>query len=386
MSALAAVLFWATAGAVTATYFLYPAALWVAVRLRRARAREWQPAADPPRVTVVVVAYNEAAVIAGRLRNLAALDYPRDRLDIVVLSDGSTDGTEEVARAAAPAHARVVHSPARSGKSGTLSRAQDLLEGEIVAFTDANSEFEADALRHLVAPFADPTVGCVVGCLRYTNTTRPQVARGEGLYWRYENGLKALESALGSTIVANGSIYAVRRRHLRLDVTHVDFDSLLPLKVLQAGDRVVFAPDARASEEAAESLGEEFRRKVRIINQQIWGLREVGGLLSRRTLRVFAAVFFHKILRWSVPFALAVNIVAAWSLPEGALRTAALGAHGLVAAAGAAGWLLPAVGLPAGPLRSVTYFWAVNLASAVAAAASLAGRRFVAWETARSAR
>jgi cellulose synthase/poly-beta-1,6-N-acetylglucosamine synthase-like glycosyltransferase len=381
---VAEALFWLTAGAVAATYLLYPGTVW-ALSCLKGMVHEPAPGREP-RVTLVVAAHNEEAVIDRRLKNLSGLDYPVGRLDILVLSDGSNDGTAEVARAAAPSNAEVVHYPQRRGKSGVLRESLPRITGEIVAFTDANCLYEPGTLRHLVASFADPQVGCAVGCLIYSNTDSPQVAAGEGLYWRYENLLKTWESRLGSTIVANGSIYAIRRRFLELDVTHVDFDSLLPLKVLRQGFRVVFETRARAWEKAAETLAEEFRRKVRIINQQIWGLLEVGGLLTWRTRWAAVALFFHKLLRWSVPFLLLANLVAALIMPASGLRTMALAAHAAVALAAITGWILQRGGWPAGPLRTATYFWAVNLASALAVVSFLAGHRIFAWEKARSTR
>jgi len=381
---VAETLFWLTAVAVATTYFLYPAAVWALSRVSGGDRRNGM--GEEPRVTLVVAAHNEEAVIGRRLRNLSELDYPVERLDILVLSDGSDDQTAERARSAAPANATVIHFPRRRGKSGVLRESLPRITGEIVAFTDANSLYEAQTLRHLVAPFADPQVGCAVGCLSYSNTDNPQVAAGEGLYWRYENLLKTWESRLGSTIVANGSIYAIRRQFLDLDVTHVDFDSLLPLKVLRQGARVIFEPRARATEKAAETLGEEFRRKVRIINQQIWGLLEVGGLLTWRTRWAAVALFFHKLLRWSVPFLLVGNLVAALVMPASGLRTLALAAHATVAVTALIGWILQRAGWPAGPLRTATYFWAVNLASALAVLSFLAGHRIFAWEKANSTR
>jgi cellulose synthase/poly-beta-1,6-N-acetylglucosamine synthase-like glycosyltransferase len=274
------------------------------------------------------------------------------------------------------------------GKSAVLTAAMPEVRGEIVAFTDANSRFEPEALRALVAPFQDSTVGCVVGELTYINTDNPRVNRGEGLYWRYENAIKRLESDLGSTIVANGSIYAVRRALIRVLPTHVDFDSMLPLQVLRGGHRVVFEPRSRAMEKAAETLAEEFERKVRIINQQIWGLIAARGMIGRGTWGPASMIFCHKVLRWSVPLLLLANLSAALILAlEGpGFGTVAVVGHVLLAGAASAGWILDRAGLPAGWLWVATYFWAVNLASLAALLSCLGGRRILAWEKASTSR
>ena len=385
MSGLVWMVFWASAFCVATTYVLYPAAMSLLARRVRA-CHDPPPPPREPTVTIVLAAHDEAPVIGRRLENLGRLDYPPERFGILVLSDGSTDGTAALARQHAPPGTRVVEFPVQQGKSTVLAGSLDAIEGEIVVFTDANSLFDPAALRHLVAPFADPSVGCVVGELTYVNTDNPRVGRGEGLYWRYENALKRWESRLGSTIVANGSIYAMRRDLIHPVAHHVDFDSMLPLQALAAGYRVVFESRARAREKAAETLGEELGRKVRIIVQQLWGLGAVRSVLSWRRPGLALMLFCHKILRWGVPFLLAANLAAALVLWGHGLGRLAVAAHAVVAAAALAGWLLDRAGLSAGWLWVATYFWGVNLASGAAVLAFLAGRRIRHWEKAPSTR
>ena len=384
MSGLVWTVFWLSVLGVMTSYFLYPAA--IALLARRPAEVPGNEGGPEPGATIVLAAHDEERVIGRRLRNLAELDYPPERLQILVLSDGSRDRTVQVAREAATPRTRVMAFPERRGKTTVLMESMEAIEGDIVVFTDANSLFEPAALRRLLAPFVDPTVGCVVGELTYINEDNPRIGWGEGLYWRYENALKRWESRLGSTIVANGSIYALRRDLVRPVARHVDFDSMLPLQVLAAGYRVVFEPRARASEKAAETLGEEFRRKVRIIVQQLWGLVAVRGVLTWRRPGPTVMLFCHKILRWLVPFLLGANLLAALAVwPHGLARVAVL-AHGLLAGAALAGWLLDRLGLPAGWLWTATYFWAVNLASAAAVLGFLFRRRILRWEKAPSTR
>ena len=231
-------LFWLSLGALLWTHLLYPLAVCGA-RAHAHAARRCEPI--EPTVTVVVAAYNEEPVIARRLENLLALDYPADRLEVVVTSDASTDRTEELA-AAFPG-VRVIRNP-RGGKVAAQDNAVRSTESEIVAFTDANATWAPDALRRLVANFADPEVAYVCGRLVL------EAADGsnqEGLYWRYELAQRAAESRLGSVTGGNGSIYAVRRS----DYVEVDpkwgHDLAFPYRMVQAGRRAVYEPAARPS-------------------------------------------------------------------------------------------------------------------------------------------
>jgi cellulose synthase/poly-beta-1,6-N-acetylglucosamine synthase-like glycosyltransferase len=275
-------------------------------------------------MSILIPAYNEEEVIAEKIGNCLALDYPPERLEITVLSDGSTDRTVERARAAVsaaqggveetPSHratVRVIEHPSRRGKTAVLNEAVPEASGEIVIHTDANSMLASDALTRIAVPFQDPRVGCVVGQLLYTNTDELAVSGGEGLYWRYENFIKESESHLGSTITANGGIYALRRAVFEPLPLHIAGDAADPLIVLRRGGISLFERRAKAYERAAATLREEFGRKKRIITQGLGAYVWMRGLLS--PLRPWPAfeLLSHKLLRWVVPIgllaALAVN-------------------------------------------------------------------------------
>src|SRR5438094_1920491 len=269
------VLFWASLGALAWTQVAYPL---VAAGLARLRGRPVRKGDFTPTVSVVVAAHNEEGVIERRLENMLALDYPADRVDIVVASDESTDGTDELVEAVSAREPRVrlLRCP-RGGKVAAQNRAVRETEGEILAFSDANAQWKPDALRRLAANFADPDVAYACGGHFY------EAADGtnrEGTYWRFEAWLRRSESALGSITGGIGPIYAVRRS----DYVEVDprfgHDLALPYLMVQRGRRAVFEPEAVAWEKPSRNLGDEYRRKVRMF-EHCWLMVLRGPMLRR---------------------------------------------------------------------------------------------------------
>ncbi|HET9507567.1 MAG TPA: glycosyltransferase family 2 protein [Gaiellaceae bacterium] len=280
---------WAALAALTWTHALYPlgAAAAARVRTRRVRTDEIEPT-----VTAVVAAYNEEAVIEGRLENLLALDYPADKLELVVTSDASTDRTHELVARFAPRVRLVVNE--RGGKVAAQDRAVRESSAEIVAFSDANATWAPDALRQLVRNFADPDVAYVCGQLVL------EAADGsnrEGVYWRYEMLQREAESRLGSVTGGNGSIYAVRRA----DYVEVDprwgHDLSFPYRMVQAGRRAVYEPAARAFEKPTPSNESEYRRKVRMF-EHCWEITLRGSMLKGLPPGYLVQILSHRVLRY----------------------------------------------------------------------------------------
>jgi cellulose synthase/poly-beta-1,6-N-acetylglucosamine synthase-like glycosyltransferase len=269
--------FWGSAAALAWTHAGYPVA---AAALARVRGRPVRREDMTPDVSVIVAARDEEAVIAERVENLLALDYPADRLRVVVASDGSTDRTDElVEEIAARAPAVRLLRGEHAGKATAQNRAVAETDGEIVAFSDANSRWEPDALRRLVRSFADPEVGYVCGQLRLESADG---ANREGLYWRYELWQRESESALGSITAGNGAIYAVRRSdYLGRDDDRIGHDFGLPFRLVQNGRRAVYEPDAVAWEKPARDPEDEYRRKVRMMTRS-WRPLLDGSLLRTR--------------------------------------------------------------------------------------------------------
>lgn len=292
--------FWASAGLVAYTYAGFPAILWLRSRLA---ARPYIGGDITPPVSIIIAAYNEEATIRQRLENLAALDYPPENIEVVVASDGSTDGTDEIVRSFDGV--RLLSLP-RGGKAAALNAAVPTTSHEILVFSDANTVFARDALRALVRPFADPRVGGVAGDQRY-EAPMDAGEQGEQAYWNLDRTLKVWESAAGSVVQATGAIYAIRRTLFRPIPGGVSDDFVTSVGVIAQGYRLVFAPDAVAYEPVAPSTGAEFRRKVRIGTRMLRSELHARRLLNPLRHGFYAIqLFSHKPLRRLMAFPLVV--------------------------------------------------------------------------------
>jgi cellulose synthase/poly-beta-1,6-N-acetylglucosamine synthase-like glycosyltransferase len=287
---LLVVLFWASLAALAWTHVGYAAFAGLAASVRTRRVRS---AAVEPTVCVIVAAYNEESVIERRLENLLALDYPAEKLEVVVTSDASTDGTHQIVERFAPRVRLLVN--ARGGKVAAQNRAVRETDAEIVAFSDANAVWKPDALRKLVRNFADPDVAYVFG---HVTLQGAEGGNREGLYWRYETWLRAQESLLHSTTGGFGPIYALRRS----DYIEVDprfgHDLALPYLLVQRGRRAVYEPDAVSSEKATPTNEAEFRRKVRMF-EHCWLIVLRGKMLRGQPLWYLVELISHRHLRYA---------------------------------------------------------------------------------------
>jgi cellulose synthase/poly-beta-1,6-N-acetylglucosamine synthase-like glycosyltransferase len=331
VTTLAAILFWLSAGLLVYTHLGYPLVLSTLVRLKRdtnPRPSAWR-AEDLPIVSLIVPAYDEEEVIAAKVANTLALDYPRERLEIVVASDGSTDATAERARAAG---ADLVLELPAGGKVAALNAAAERASGEILAFSDANSSWAPDALRQLVAPFGDPQVGYVCGQVRFLD---PGGNNLEGAYWRYEMRVREMESGLGGVTAGNGAIYAVRRDAYVPLAPSGSHDLSFPFAFAKRGLRSLYAPSARAEEKMVPTLEGEFARKRRMM-VGLWDIVLGEGMLSPRGYPPLFAfeIASHRLLRYLSPLLHLVALLAnALLLGDGwlyvltfALQVALLGA------------------------------------------------------------
>jgi cellulose synthase/poly-beta-1,6-N-acetylglucosamine synthase-like glycosyltransferase len=290
---LAKAVFWGSLGALAWTHAGYGLAMSV---LARVRPRPVVRDEITPSVTLVVSAHDEEAVVGKRLENLLELDYPADRLRIVVASDGSTDRTNEIVEEIAEREARVelVRCP-REGKVAAQHRAVRGASSDVLAFTDANTEWRRDALRTLVRNLADDEVGYVCGQLRLES---PDGANQEGIYWRYEVWVREQESLAGSITAGNGAIYAVRREAYVEDDPKFGHDFGFPYLMEQAGRRAVYDPEAVAVERAASETEDEYGRKVRMI-ARAWGHILTGRMFKRTRPLYLAELVSHRVLRYS---------------------------------------------------------------------------------------
>jgi cellulose synthase/poly-beta-1,6-N-acetylglucosamine synthase-like glycosyltransferase len=282
----------------------YPICLALASPLARRRR---QIDDSEPFVTVIIAAHNEASCIARKLENSLALDYPRERLEIVVASDGSTDRTAEIVEGFRD-RGVVLREFARVGKTGIQNQAVKAARGEILVFSDANSLYRADAIRKLVRNFADPSVGCASGQLVY-QVDGVNAGQCEASYWNYEKFMKRRESDLSSLIGANGSIYAVRRSAYVEISNDLISDLVEPLALVHRGWRVVYEPEAVSVEDAASTYSGEYRRKVRILTRSIKGLLHMRALLNPFRYGIFSfQLVLHKLLRYFVPYFLLTGL------------------------------------------------------------------------------
>jgi cellulose synthase/poly-beta-1,6-N-acetylglucosamine synthase-like glycosyltransferase len=326
--------FWLAAGLILWTQAGYALALALVARLASERSEPRVPT-EPPSLSLIVAAHDESAVIGEKVRNSLALDYPRELLEVIVACDGCEDDTAARAREAG---ADLVLELPRGGKIRAQDAAVERARGAIVAFSDANALWEPEAARALVAAFADPRVGYACGQVRFV-----QAAAGggnqEGVYWRYELALRALESRLSSITAGNGAIYATRRGAYVVVDPIMGHDLSLPFNMVKRGLRAVYVSQARASEKMVPTIVGEFARKRRMMSHT-WPILLRGGMLSPRgyTPGYALMVFSHRLLRYASPglhaLALAVNVaLVALGAPALYAITLALQLALLVAAA-----------------------------------------------------
>jgi cellulose synthase/poly-beta-1,6-N-acetylglucosamine synthase-like glycosyltransferase len=376
--------FWASAGLLVYTHAGYPAALATLDRLgRRRRAGHEDDAggvasdAELPGVSVIIAAYAEEAVIAERVANLRALDYPAGKLEVIVACDGSPDQTAQRAR---DAGADLVLELPRGGKVRAQDAGVRRAHHEITAFSDANAIWEPDALRRLVAPFADPQVGYVCGQVRFVNQSG---TNQEGLYWRYEMAVRTLESRLASITGGNGAIYATRRHSYIVVDPIMGHDLSFPFNMVKRGWRAVYAPGARASEKMVPTIEGEFRRKRRMMSHG-WPIMVRGGMLALRGYDpgYAAMIVSHRVLRYGSPFLHVIALGSAVALiGQGWIYvTAAILQAGLLAAA------LAARVVPSRPLLVARYYVLTTASLAAGLWDWLAHGTHAGWEAAEGTR
>ncbi|MGC9359423.1 MAG: glycosyltransferase family 2 protein [Anaerolineae bacterium] len=364
--------FWVCAGTIAYVYLGYPLimALWA-----RLAPRPHERAEILPPISLIIPAYNEAGCIIEKLRNSLALSYPPDRLEILVATDGSTDGTEQLASSVQDPRIHLLHQPQRLGKAAALARAARLAHGELLVFTDANAMLSADALMQLVPHFADPSVGAVGG------VKRVQGGDGEGLYWRYENALKRWESAVGSVMGVPGELWAVRAKlYEPLPPGTILDDWAASMRLVAQGWRVLHVSEAIAYEAPPTSLRASWERRVRIAAGGWQGILRLGGPMRFASLATWWQCVSHRGLRW---------MVVPWLWLPLAIANIALASHPFYLAACLLQWLLYDMAFVGGLLAShgmtrpgltaAFYLVFTNAAAAMGSYRYLAGKQPAAW-------
>jgi len=375
--------FWIGVGAVLYVYFGY--ALLLALTAGRASRAAPPAAAAPPTVTLIISAYNEADCIAGKLENTLELDYPRELLEVLVVSDASDDGTDEIVQRFADRGVRLLRMAKRGGKTLGLNAAVAQSRGEILVFSDANALYRADALKRLSEPFADAAIGAVIGESTYVEPDS-ESGRSESLYWKYETWIKALESRRGSVVGGDGAIYSVRRSLYQPMAADALSDFVNPLQVVRAGFRCVYEPRALSYEETAADYRREYRRKVRIVNRAWRALLSMREMLNPFRYGAFALkLWSHKVLRWWV-FAAPLVILPAnlWLLDQHWIYRVTLALQIAFYALAFGGYLIRSRARQPFLLRVPFYFCLVNIAAGVGVVQAMGGKSYTMWTTSRA--
>jgi cellulose synthase/poly-beta-1,6-N-acetylglucosamine synthase-like glycosyltransferase len=370
----AAVAVWGSLITVAYVYVGYPLTL----RLLRARAARVTQGARPATVTIVIAAFNEARHIGTTLRHALAQDYPIALLDIIVVSDGSTDGTDAIVSGVGDSRVTLLRQEPRQGKTLALNRAVAAARGDVIVFSDANSRYEPSTVSKLVAALDDPTVGYVTGQLIYEDPGETATGGGSGLYMRYENWLRRLETRVGSVVGVNGGIDAVRRRlYQPMRADHLP-DFVLPLRVVEQGMRVVYREDAVARETALGQQADEFRMRVRVSLRAFHALVATRALLHPRFGLFAFQLLVHKVVRYLLIVPLTVALVCSGLLAGQPLYAALFGLQFTACILAGVGWL------SGGRIRRRVvfvpfYFSLINLAAGAALLGFLRGERQVLW-------
>jgi cellulose synthase/poly-beta-1,6-N-acetylglucosamine synthase-like glycosyltransferase len=380
------IIFWFAVCAIAYVFWGYPLALFVAGSLVRSRPRPEMT--QLPHVSLIISAYNEEKVLGEKLENSLSIEYPRDKFEIIVVSDASTDRTDAIAEGYGPEGVVLKRMPTRGGKTTGLNAVVPFAKGEIIVFSDANALYEPDAVEKLVRNFADPAVGCVTGDSRYIKLATSYVGENEDTYWDYERSIKIKESHLGSMVGGDGAIFAIRK-HLFQPLKAEDInDFVIPLQIVSMGYRCIFEPAAVCYENTVVHFEEEFRRKVRVVNRSWNGLFRVKQLLNPLRYGWFSVqLVSHKMLRWLTPFFLLMLLGSSLTLASKhwiylGTTISQVGLYAL----GVLGLALTRFHIRNRWLSLPWYFLLINVASVVGLAKYIRGERINIWEPEREGR
>lgn len=365
-------------------YFGYPALLWILTRGKPPITHRRED--NFPSVALIISCYNEADVIREKLDNALELDYPEELLRIIVVSDGSDDGTDELVQEFKDSRIKLIRQEGRLGKTMGLNLAMEQVTEEVTVFSDANAMYAPDAIAKLVRNLADPSVGYVVGAALYTDGSSGASAQSENLYWRYELAIKSMESRLHSVVGGDGAIYAIRTE-LWEPLQQQDINDFVnPLQIIAKGYRGIFEPDAKCFEETAGEFGREIARKERIVNRSIRGLMRVKDVMNPQKAGIFALeVVSHKLLRWLISLFAAIGLIGSALLAadgQPLFRLATAGGLALLLVAMLGARQKNKYNLPA--WQSVPYYFVmVNLYAMNGILSALRGKTQVTWSGSR---
>ena len=373
---MATILFCIAVGVMAYVYMGYPIIVYLCAAVWGRPVRR-NPGYTPA-VTVIITAYNEEKSIAAKIAHLASLDYPPEKLDVIVASDGSTDRTDEIVRASGDSRVRLLRVEGRRGKTAAQNAAAAAARGDILIFTDATTRLDSAAVRALVENFADPEVGCAAGLLIYQGDKRNLTSAGGVSYWGYEVSLRLAESRLGTLIGVSGCLYAVRKSAYRPISPALISDFVIAMRMREQGLRTILEKGALCFEETLQESGNELSMRVRV------AVRSISALVSERRFLGLADPVFawqlwsHKLLRYSSPYWLLLMLGACVALASNPVFLAVLILQCALLGAGFAGFLLRHRAL-----SKPYYFLLANIAVLVASLRYLMGERMITWRPVR---
>lgn len=371
-------LFWLSALLIFYTYIGYPLLMVIWSRLR---AQPVETADISPSVSIVIAAYNEEDRILPRIENLLSSDYPQDKLEIIIVSDGSTDQTVERIESLNNANVKVIPLSENGGKAIAVNHGVAAASGELIVFADVRQRFEAAAIRHLVNQFADEKVGGATGELILMSAGNDEAPEGVGLYWKYEKAIRDMESSVDSTVGATGAIYAIRKALYQPLPDGIILDDVLtPMRITQQGYRVVMVREAHAFDTISGSGDEEFARKVRTLAGNYQLMQAAPWINSPRKNRLFFQWISHKVSRLITPFFMIIAVLSAFLAAKpfyiflGVLQVLAYGI------AGSACLKLMRGEKVTGPLNAAASFLMLNITAIVAAYSFFMGNTASLWK------
>lgn len=376
------VVFWLNAGAIFYVYIGYPVLVYL---LGLIRSLPPQKNTIVPTVTIIITAYNEELHILEKLENTLRIDYPREKLQIIVASDCSNDTTDEIVSSFRDQGVMLVRQPVRHGKTSAQNLAVESAVGDILLFSDATTMYGSDVLQKLLPAFADSSVGCVTGSLVYVDSTDSNVGSGAKSYWNYESSLRRGESNVCSLVGASGCMYAVRRSAYKPMYPEACSDFLIASVVFRQGMRTVFEPDAVCTEETNREYKKELKMRVRVIAQTLFDLWKNKDLFNPVKFGFYSiALFSHKLLRYLLPFFFfGLFVSCAIASYYSVFYLGVLILQSLFFMAAFAGWILDRLNYKLGPFSLPFYFVMTHIASILGWYKFLRGERYSFWEPAR---
>lgn len=375
------IIFWLNIGIIFYAYFGYPLfilflSLFINHKIIKGDIE--------PNVTILITAYNEERNIARKLENTLSLDYPKEKLEIIVASDASEDKTDQIVREFADQGVVLHRVEGRVGKTETQNQTVKIVKGDIIIFSDATTKYKDDAIKKIVRNYNDPSIGAVSGRYEYVNPTGAPVGLGTILFWKYENSVKSRQTRIETVTGCCGCIYSVRKSLYEPLPRDIISDLVEPLKILEKGYRIAFEPEAVAYEETTETSQEEFGMRVRVISRGMVGLWYMRKLFNPFKYGFISfQLFSHKVLRWMIPFLLPFLLISNLFLIGHPFYTLTLIVQILFYIGALGGYLLDRMGKKAKLLAIPLYYCVVNAASVVAFFRTIFGKKAIVWETVR---